>query len=130
MHFTEVLDEREAKPGQTILVGNDKHPDLTGDDPIHQCKQLLALKVKTAANFFDPLIDREPTSDAELLKLLPLIEQFGLLGRTGNPAMDHTSLLFGGGWKAQHHAEIFIGIVALIRDRAMCLEAAFSVPTL
>src|SRR5947209_20294380 len=79
MHRTQMLDERKPKAGQTILVGNDKHPDITSDDTIHQCKKLLALKVETAANFFDPLINDQSTSDAELLKILPLIEKIGLL---------------------------------------------------
>src|SRR5579884_676315 len=130
MHFTEVLDEREAKPGQTILVSNDQGADLSSNDAIDQCKQPLALQVETAANFFDPLIDDEPTSRTKLLKVLPLLDQVALLCRTGNPTIDNTPLLVCGGWKAQHQREIFIGIVALIRDRAMRLEAAFSVPPL
>ena len=82
VHFTEMLDEREAKASQPILMGNDEGPDLTSDDTIHQSKQLLALKVQTAANFFEPFIDGQSASGAELFKVLPLIREIGLLCRT------------------------------------------------
>ena len=82
VHFTEMLDEREAKAGQPILVGKDEHPDIISDDTIHQGKKLLALKVQTTANFFDPFIDDQSASSAELLKVLPLIHEIGLLCRT------------------------------------------------
>ena len=82
VHFTKMLDEREAKASQPILVGNNEHPDITSDDIIHQCKKLLTLKVQTAANFFEPFIDYQSASSAELLKVLPLIHEIGLLCRT------------------------------------------------
>ncbi len=100
MPFTEGLDERESKTGQTILVSNDQGADSISNDAIDQCKKPLALKVETAANFFDPLIDREPTSRTKRLKVLPLIDQIGLLCRTGNTTIDNTPLLFCGDWKA------------------------------
>ena len=130
MHRTQVLNKPKPKPDQTILVSNDQGADITSNDVVHQREKLFSLEVQTTADFFDPLIDDKTTSDAELLKVLPLIEKIGLLCRTGNTTIDHTPLLFCGFFQPKHNGEIFIGIVALIRDRAMCLESAFSVPSL
>lgn len=96
MHRTQVFYEREAKANQPIFVGNNKHSDITSDDTIHDCKKLLALKVETTANFFEPFINDQPASRTELLKTLPLIHKIGLLCRAGNTAIDNAPLLLCG----------------------------------
>ena len=82
MHFAEMLDEREAKADQSILVGNDKHSNLTSDDTVYRGKKLLALKVQTATNFFVPFIDDQSASRAELFQVLSLIYEIRLLRGT------------------------------------------------
>jgi hypothetical protein len=119
VHFTEILDEREAKAGQPILVGQDEHPHLTRADPIHQGQHLLALKVQTAATCFDLLIDDQSPSSAELLQAVPLLHKIGLLCKTGNATINHTPLLVHGWCQTEHQGQVFIGVGAPIRDRAM-----------
>ena len=127
---TDALIEREAKADQPILVGQDEYPDRTRDDAIHQGKQLLALKVETAANCFDPYVNDQSASSTELLKVVPRLSRARALCRTGNATRDHTPLLVDGWYRSEHHGQVFIRGGALLRDRAMRLESTFAVPAL
>ncbi|GCE09808.1 hypothetical protein KDAU_71370 [Dictyobacter aurantiacus] len=130
MHLTQVLDKREAKASQSIPVGNDEHSHITSNDTIYHGKKLFALKVETATNFFKPFINNQSASRTELLKMVPLIHEIGLLCWAGNTAVDKTPLLLWAFFQPEHQSEVFIGKVALIRNGAMRLESAFAVPSL
>src|SRR5690242_1830751 len=89
MDLAEMLNEGEPKTGQAILVSKHQGANITSNDAIHHREKLLAPKVQTAADFFDPLIDEQPTSSTEHLKILPLIDQIGLLCGAGNTTIDN-----------------------------------------
>ena len=77
-----MLNEREAEADQPILVGQNEHPGLTRDDPIHQSKQLLALNAETAANCFDPCIDDQSPSVQNCSRVGRGSHEIGLLCST------------------------------------------------
>ena len=56
--------------------------------------------------------------------------EIGLLYRNGNTTRDHTALLVHGWYQSEHRGQVFICVVALMRERAMRLESAFAVPAL
>ena len=73
MDVTAMVDERKPTTGQPILLGNDQGADCTSNTALHHGKKRLALNMQTAATFFHPPINHKPASDAEWLKVLPLI---------------------------------------------------------
>jgi hypothetical protein len=127
---TKVFDEWKPKTGETILMGKHQGPNVTSNDAVDQREKLFSLEVQTTADFFDPHVDRKPASYAELLKVLPLIDQIGLLCWTGNTTIDNTPFLCCRLVQSEYKSHIFICVVTLIRHRAMRLESAFAIPTL
>src|SRR5262245_2439209 len=98
---------------------NQQGPDLTSNDAVQQREKLFSLEVQTTADFFHPHVDLKPSIHAELLKVLPLIDQIWLFCWTGNTTIDNTPFLCCRLVQSEYKSHIFICVVTLIRNRAM-----------